>query len=230
MMKQDKKPKPPASKSAQVLDEEPTQSDLTRRNIIEVATQEFSRKGFSGARVDEIAELTNASKRMIYYYFENKEGLYIAVLENAYRGIRKIESALNLDHLEPAEAIRTLVAFTFDYQWSHEEFVRLVMVENIHHGVHLEASKAMRNLNVSVIETMKRVYDRGCKDGAFRPGLDQIDIHMTISALTFFNVSNRYTFSKIFNRDIADAKVRARRREIVIDTVLRYMLAQLPKQ
>ena len=208
--------------------EEPAQSDLTRRNIIEVATKEFARKGYSGARVDEIAELTSTSKRMIYYYFENKEGLYVAVLENAYRGIREFEATLNLEHLEPEDAIRTLVGFTFDYQWSHDEFIRLVMVENIHHGVHLAASKTLRNLNVSVLETMSRVYDRGVRKGVFRPGLDQIDIHMTISALSFFNVSNRFTFSKIFNRDIADPKVRSRRRSIVIDTVLRYMLAELP--
>lgn len=117
---------------------------MTRANIIAVATREFASKGFSGARVDEIADLTATSRRMIYYYFTNKEALYVAVLEEAYRGIREIEARLNLDHLDPVEAIRTLVGFTFDYQWEHEDFVRLVMVENIHHGVHLGTSRAMR--------------------------------------------------------------------------------------
>lgn len=224
-MKQNRRAGARAATVAKGTNDEPAQAELTRRNIIDVATHEFARKGYSGARVDEISELTSTSKRMIYYYFKNKEGLYIAVLENAYRGIREFEATLNLEHLEPEEAIRTLVGFTFDYQWSHDEFVRLVMVENIHHGIHLDASKTLRNLNVSVLETMSRVYDRGVKQGVFRSGLDQIDIHMTISALTFFNVSNRFTFSKIFNRDIADSKIRARRRSIVIDTVLRYMLA-----
>lgn len=205
--------------------ESPSQADLTRGNIIAVATREFASKGFSGARVDEIAELTETSKRMIYYYFANKEGLYIAVLEQAYRGIREIEAQLNLDHLDPVEAIRTLVGFTFDYQWQHEDFVRLVMVENIHKGVHLGTSRAMKGLNVSIIDTLERVYDRGVTEGLFRPGLDKIDLHMTISALAFFNVSNRHTFSIIFGRDLSDSLTLAHRRQVVIDTVLRYVQA-----
>jgi Tetracyclin repressor-like, C-terminal domain len=146
-------------------------------------------------------------------------------LEQAYRGIREIESQLNLDHLDPVEAIRTLVGFTFDYQWEHEDFVRLVMVENIHYGVHLGTSREMKGLNVSIIDTMTRVYRRGVADGLFRAGLDQIDLHMTISALAFFNVANRHTFSKIFDRDLTDPAILARRREVVIDTVLRYIKA-----
>jgi AcrR family transcriptional regulator len=203
--------------------EEPSQAELTRANILSVATREFASKGFSGARVDEIADLTATSKRMIYYYFTNKEGLYVAVLEEAYRGIREIEAQLNLDHLDPIEAIRTLVEFTFDYQWEHEDFVRLVMVENIHNGVHLDASREIRGLNVPIIDTLKRVYDRGVAAGLFRPGLDQIDLHMTISALAFFNVSNRHSFSKIFGRDLKEPLSRSRRREVVTDTVLRYV-------
>jgi AcrR family transcriptional regulator len=203
----------------------PSQADVTRANIIAVATREFAAKGFSGARVDEIADLTATSKRMIYYYFANKEGLYVAVLEQAYRGIREIEARLKLDHLDPVEAIRTLVGFTFDYQWEHEDFVRLVMVENIHNGIHIGASRDMKELNVSIIDTMKQVYDRGVAAGLFRRGLDQIDLHMTISALAFFNVSNRHTFSRIFGRDLSDPATLARRREVVIDTVLRYVRA-----
>ncbi len=205
--------------------EEPTQAELTRANIIAVATREFASKGFSGARVDEIADLTATSKRMIYYYFTNKEGLYIAVLEQAYRGIREIEAQLDLDHLEPVLAVSTLVGFTFDYQWEHEDFVRLVMVENIHHGVHLGASREMKGLNVSIIDSLARVYQRGVTAGLFRPGLDHIDLHMTISALSFFNVSNRYTFSKIFDRDLTEPAILANRRKVVIETVLRFMAA-----
>lgn len=222
MKKKSQTAKQPACEEADPANR--SQSERTRQNIIEVATREFSLKGFSGARVDEIAELTSTSKRMIYYHFKHKEGLYVAVLEHAYQGIRELEATLDLDHVDPEEAIRQLVGFTFDYQWSHEEFVRLVMVENIHHGAHLELSTTMRSLNNSVIERIKSVYGRGCATGVFRKGLDPIDLHMTISALAFFNVSNRYTFSKIFARDLGEKKIRARRREVVIETVLRYMV------
>src|SRR5215208_7424795 len=178
-------------------------SERTRQNIIEIATDEFANNGFSGARIDEIAARMNTSKRMIYYYYRDKDGLFIAVLEEAYRRIRAIEATLNLDHLEPEAAIRALVGFTFDYQNANQDFIRLVMVENIHKGVHLARSKVIQDLNVSVIESIRNIYTRGLGAGVFREGIDEIDLHMSISALCFFNVANRATFSRIFKREMA---------------------------
>lgn len=196
-----------------------------KRDILAVATREFAEKGFNGARVDEIAARTDTSKRMIYYYFGDKEGLYVAVLEEAYRHIRGIEATLRLDHLEPVEAIRTLVGFTFDYQNANEDFIRLVMVENIHRGEHLARSRVIQGLNVSVIEALRSIYDRGLAAGLFRPGVDAVDLHMSISALCFFNVSNRSTFSLIFRRDVGAPESLAARRAVVIDTIVRFLLA-----
>ena len=200
----------------------------SRQNIIAIATEEFAAKGFSGARIDEIAARTNTSKRMIYYYFTDKEGLFVAVLEEAYGRIRQIESTLNLDHLEPEQALRALVGFTFDYQNENQDFIRLVMVENIHNGAHLAKSKLIQDLNVSVIQTLRRIYERGREAGVFREGIDEIDLHMSISALCFFNVANRATFSRIFKRDMASPEALARRREVVIDTIVRYAKADAP--
>jgi AcrR family transcriptional regulator len=197
--------------------------EMTRQNILEVATREFAEKGYSGARVDEIAAQTNTSKRMIYYYFEDKDGLFVAVLENAYRRIREIEATLDLAHLKPDAAIRALVGFTFDYQNSNEDFIRIVMVENIHKGVHLARSQVIQGLNMSVINTLQDIYKRGVKTGIFRKGIDEIDLHMTISALCFFNVSNRATFSQIFKRDMSAPAMLAKRRTVVVDTVIRYL-------
>ena len=196
----------------------------TRRNIIAVATAEFAEKGFSGARVDEIAARTSTSKRMIYYYFGDKEGLFVAVLEEAYRRIRAIEATLKLDHLDPESALRALVGFTFDYQNANEDFIRLVMVENIHQGVHLARSRAIQDLNVSVINTLREIYERGVKDGIFREGVDEIDLHMTISALCFFNVSNRHTFGRIFDVDMTSPEPVATRRNQVVRMLLRYVM------
>jgi AcrR family transcriptional regulator len=197
--------------------------EATRQNILDIATEEFADKGFSGARVDDIAARTNTSKRMIYYYFGDKEGLFVAVIEAAYGRIRQIESTLKLDHLEPESALRTLVGFTFDYQNANEGFIRLVMTENIHKGVHLARSGNIEELNVPAIATLRDIYRRGLQAGVFRDGIDEIDLHMTISALCFFNVANRATFSRIFNREMASPEALARRREIVIDTILRYV-------
>ena len=194
-----------------------------RRDIIAIATQEFAEKGLSGARVDEIAARTRTSKRMIYYYFGDKEGLFVAVLEAAYAGIRAIESDLDLAGLPPIEAMRKLTEFTFTYQNSNPDFVRLVMVENIHNGTHLARSKVIQAVNMSVVHVLRDIYDRGVAQGVFRSGIDVIDIHMTISALSFFNVSNRATFSLIFKRNMGSRSALARRRDVVAETVLRFV-------
>jgi AcrR family transcriptional regulator len=197
--------------------------DGTRRNILEIATDEFASKGFSGARVDDIAARTNTSKRMIYYYFGDKEGLFGEVLAQAYSRIRQIEASLELDQIEPESALRALVGFTFDYQNANESFIRLVMIENIHNGVHLARSRSIEELNLPAITTLRDIYRRGRAIGAFRDGIDEVDLHMSISALCFFNVSNRATFSCIFKREMATPDALARRREIVIDTIMRYV-------
>ncbi len=194
-----------------------------RRNILAIATAEFAEKGFSGARVDEIAAKINTSKRMIYYYFKDKEGLFVAVLEEAYARIRRIERDLNLDGLSPVDALARLTGFTFEYQSENADFVRLVMVENIHHAVHLARSERMQSLNVSVLQVLEDVYRRGVAEGVFRDGIDVVDIHMTMSALSFFNVSNRATFSAIFKRDMVSPEAFTRRRQVVVETVLRYV-------
>ena len=192
-------------------------------DILTAATAEFAEKGLAGARIDVIAEAMHTSKRMIYYYFGSKEGLYIAVLEEAYRRIRQIEAALRLDDLEPAEALRKLVAFTVDYQLANPDFIRLVMTENIHRGQYLAKSKAIRRLNVPAIDAVRGLYERGVASGAFRAGLDPVELHRSISALSFFNVANRHTFSLLFRPMAETAAELRRRRDEIAEMVLRYV-------
>jgi AcrR family transcriptional regulator len=203
----------------------------TRQNIIEVASEEFALNGLSGARIDEIAAKTRSSKRMIYYYFGDKEGLYLSALENAYRVVREGESKLDVAGLAPIEALRKLVEFTFDHHHKHEAFIRMVMIENIHHAEYLERSKVIRDLNVSAIGTIRDIYARGVEEGIFRDNLDPIELHWQISALCFFNVSNRATFSQIFGRDFGAAKAQNALRNNTVDMMLRFVVKpeMLPK-
>ena len=196
--------------------------ERTVADILEVATREFSEKGLAGARIDAIAEAMRTSKRMIYYYFGSKEGLYVAVLEEAYRQMREIESRLQLDDLPPEDALRKLVGFTVDYQRAHPDFIRLVMTENILRGQYLKGSKAIQKLNVPAIAGLRRVYERGVAAGVFRAGLDPVDLHMSISALSVFNVANRHTFSLIFQRDLEDQAAVIARRDAIIEMVVRF--------
>ena len=195
----------------------------TRRNILEIASEEFALNGLSGARIDEIAARTRSSKRMIYYYFGDKEGLYVSALENAYRLVREGEAQLHTEDLPPIEALTRLVEFTFDHHHQHEEFIRMVMIENIHHGQYLDRSDAIRGLNVTAIDHIARIYARGVRDGVFRAGLDPLELHWQISALCFFNVSNRATFSKIFGREIGAPEELARLRRNSVDMVVRFV-------
>jgi AcrR family transcriptional regulator len=201
-------------------------SDRTRNNILEVAQREFSEKGFDGARVDEIAEATQTSKRMIYYHFESKEGLYRAVLERAYEQIRLLEAAIDIDHLSPEEALSELVRVTFNWHNKHTDFVRLVMNENIHRGEHIGTLSGIRSRRQTIVSVLSKLLERGVKAGRFRDDIDPIDLHMSMSALCFYNVSNRHTFSRIFERDMISPRAVASRREVIVDTMLRWCLVE----
>lgn len=191
----------------------------TRRDILEIARQEFTRNGLSGARIDVIAERTRTSKHMIYYYFDSKEGLYQAVLEAAYAGIREREGKLDLEGLAPREALRRLIEVTFDYDQTHPDFVSLVSMENLHHAEYLQ-SAPIREINSVIIRRLEEILARGVRQGLFRSDLDAVDVHMAISSLCFFRVANRHTFKALFNRDLLSPRVRAHHKRMIGDAIL----------
>ena len=199
--------------------------ERTVADILAVATREFADKGLAGARIDAIAAATRTSKRMIYYYFGSKEGLYVAALEEAYRSMRQTEATIRIAELEPVEALRQLVAQTFDYQRGHPDFVRLVMTENIHRGEFLARSKTIRELNLPAIDALGALYRRGVDSGLFRAGIDLVDLHLSISSLCFFYVANQHTFGLIFKRRLDSRKQVDARRETTVEMVLRYVQA-----
>ena len=198
--------------------------ERTRANIIDIATAEFAERGLSGARVDRIAERTRTSKRMIYYYFGDKEGLYRAVLLSYYEKLRSAETALELGHQPPMDALRRLVEFTFDYHLKHAAIVRLVMVENIHKGRHVAKLPAVTPVNSPILETVADILRRGAAEGAMRPGLDGFVLYSTIAAQSFFNISNRYTIRAIFRHDMCDPEEFAVRRQAIWEFVRRYVV------
>ncbi|MPW16511.1 TetR family transcriptional regulator [Paraburkholderia sp. CNPSo 3157] len=195
----------------------------TKRNILEVATQEFSSMGLAGARVDAIAERTNTTKRMLYYYFGSKEGLYEAVLEKVYGDIRSLEQDLHVSDMSPVEGLRSLVEFTFDYHDKHRDFVRLVTIENIHGAKYIEQVKTFKSRNASVIRTIEDLLARGVASGDFRDDIDAIDLHLLISSLCFHRIANRHTFGTAFGRDPSHARLRARHRAMIVDATLRFV-------
>jgi AcrR family transcriptional regulator len=198
--------------------------ERTKQNILDVATIEFAANGLAGARVDAIAAKTQTTKRMIYYYFESKEQLYAQVLERAYAGIRTIEERMDLDRLDPETALRRLVEFTFDYHDAHPEFVRLVAIENIHNAVHVKGSLSVQKTNRPALAVVKHLLSRGYKAGVFKREIEPVDLHMMISALCFYRVSNRQTFGALFECDLNDPRVRERQRRMITDTVTSFLM------
>ncbi len=197
----------------------------SREEILAVATDEFAERGLAGARVDDIAERTRTSKRMIYYHFGSKEGLYKAVLERVYSQIRSVESQLDINNLPPIEAMRRIVELTFDYDESHPQFIRLVNVENVNHGQFVGKLVSIRKRYSNIIQLMQTVLDRGIASGQFRADVNAIDVRLVIGALCFFRVSNRYTFGALFDIDLADPQIRTRHRQMIVDAVLRFLRA-----
>jgi len=196
----------------------------TRQAIIEAATDEFAALGLGGARIDAIAARAGLNKRLLYYYFGNKEALFQAVLERAYENIRSAERELQLDEIDPVEAIRRLVSFTWHYYIKHPEFLTLLNSENLHQAAHLKNSAQIQTMNSPLIQTLDKVLEQGRATGLFRAGVDPLQLYISIAALSFFYLSNRHTLSVVFGRDLQSPKAEAERLSHMTELVLGYVL------
>ena len=205
-------------------DERLRDADRSQATILAAARDEFAEYGLAGARMDRIAERAGLNKRLIYYYFEDKETLFGAVLEQAYRDIRSAEQALHLQDLPPAEALRRLVEFTWRYYLEHPEFLTLLNSANLHKARHLQQSQRARELNSPLIEMLAGILERGRQDGSFRGGVDPMQLYVSIAGMAYFYLSNNYTLSAIFDRDLMSPKARHERLNHMCDVILGYVL------
>ncbi|WEX75539.1 TetR family transcriptional regulator [Sinorhizobium numidicum] len=178
--------------------------ERTRASILAAATKEFAENGIGGARVDAIAERAGTNKRMLYHYFGDKEQLYLAVLEEAYIGIRTAEKSVKLSDLEPEEGVAELAMFTWRYFLEHPEFLSLLGTENLHRARWLRQSTRLKELHSHFIDKLSGLLDRGKAMGLFRADVDPLHVYLTIAALGYFYLSNQYTLSTIFGRDLAE--------------------------
>lgn len=199
--------------------------DRTRAAILRAATAEFTAKGLSGARVDAIAERAGVNKRMLYHYFGDKQGLYLAVLEDTYAAIRTAELDLQLKDSDPETGIRKLVEFTWQYFIDHPEFLSLLATENLNRAAYLKKSKRIRNLHAPLGEMITDLLKRGAAQGVFRRDVDPVELYISIAALGFFYMSNRHTLSTIFGKDLTTSERLSQRGAHIVDVVLAYLKA-----
>ena len=201
----------------------------TRKAILDAAKLEFARKGLGGARVDEIARAARVNKRMIYHYFNSKEGLFKQVVVDAYVDLRTAEQQLNLEHLPPEEALESLVRFTWDYYLRNPEFLTLVNNENLHRARHLRQSETINVVSRKFVSMVQNILLRGEKSGVFRPGIDPVQLNITIAAIGYYYLTNRYTGSIIFEIDLMESEALERRLQFNIDTIMRLVSDDGPR-
>jgi len=194
-----------------------------QERILGAATEEFSRHGLGGARVDRIAARAGANKRMLYYYYGNKEALFLAVLESRYAHIRRAEQGLRLGDLDPAEGVRRLIAFTWNYYLKHPEFLTLLNSENLHRARHLRRSRQIAAMHSPLVAMLQNLLERGARKGEFRNDVDPVQLYISIAALGYFYLSNRHTLSTIFARDLLAARSKSERLKHMTALVLGYL-------
>ena len=220
-----RKPAAKAKPAAASPSARPRDPDATKARILDAAKREFARAGLGGARVDSIAARAKANKRMIYHYFHSKEGLFTAVLEESYLGIRAAERRLALDDLAPQDALDALVRFTWRYYLENPEFLTFVNSENLHKARHLKKATALAQEYPRFIEIVQRIIDRGVAQGAFRHGIDAVQLNITIAAISYYYLTNRYTGSIIYDRDLMAKDRLDERLEFNVETIRRLVRA-----
>lgn len=200
-------------------------AEATMARILDAAKKEFAKKGLGGARVDAIAEKARANKRMIYHYFGSKDQLFQKVIEAAYIDIRTAEQKLNLDHLDPKDALERLIVFTWDYYLKNPEFITLVNSENLHRAKHLKSSETVKVYSRRFVSMVKTILDRGVATGVFRKGIDPVQLNITIAAIGYYYLTNRFTGSVMYERDLMAKKALEERLKFNIDTIMRLVSA-----
>lgn len=201
-----------------------SKAERTKKNILDAATTEFSSKGFDGARIDEIAKRSKANKSMIYHYFDSKEKLFTAVLENAYEGLREYQRDLSIVGLKPVDGMTKLTGYTYDAFVQMPDLIRLLNNENLHKGVHLRNSKNMREMYDPLLVNVGELLRHGVKEGVFRKDIDPVNLYISIASLVYHYVSNHHTLEVAVARELMSEERIAERREHVIDMVLSFCM------
>jgi AcrR family transcriptional regulator len=203
---------------------------LTKESILRAATFEFCRNGLGGARVEAIAQRAKANMRLLYAYFGDKNALYLAVLEHVYTEIRTAEQQLDLVHLEPLTAMRELINFTFTFFGEHQNYIALINNENLQCGRNLRKLGKIAELTLPLVATIERILRRGRTAGIFRDDVDPIQLYVTITAMSYFHVSNRFTLSAMFDKDLSDPQWLELRRDHAQDVIVAWLTAPSAKR
>jgi AcrR family transcriptional regulator len=200
-------------------------AERTKAALMKAALREFSQHGYSGARIEQIAKSAKCNIRMLYHYFGDKKGLYVAVLETAYADLRRREAELAIDVERPLEGILELMRFTFLYFQENPLFEGLLRAENMMQGKFVSRSKPVPEGAFNLKKTLQALIDSGRAKGLFRDSLDPVQVYVTITALSRFHLANVYSMSAVLGADLKDKTWRQARLEHSCDLLRAYLLA-----
>lgn len=210
--------KPAASRRPRVRE---LAAQATQENILRAATKVFAKHGFAGGRIEQISKAAKSHDRMIYYYYGNKEALFIAVIEDTYRRFNEAESKVVLNFDDPVEDMKTLVRFMWSYYRQNPEFITLLNSENLHLGKHISKSLRAREYSSPAISLLGRVLAKGVETGAFRQDVRARDIYLMSASLAYFYVSNRFTLSAFLGEDLEAPAALAHWEQFITSAVIR---------
>ena len=195
----------------------------TRERILRAAVNEFAAKGFSGGRIDTICGAARVNIRMIYHHFGDKEGLYVAALEETLSGLRSGELKLDFDSVPPMEGMLALFEFTYEHFADNPRLISLLSGENLLKAKYLKRSKRTPVISSPVIQQLEKIIARGEAVGCFRKGLDPLQLYVLIVSVSYFHLSNGHTLSVIFEKNVYDSEWLAQHKAIAREVIARYV-------
>lgn len=197
-------------------------SEITKNKILSAAEKAFAAKGIYGARVDEIAEIADVNKRMIYAHYGNKENLYIAVIDELYSRMAEEESELLNRDTDSLEAVNMVIEHYFDFLIKNPEFVKIVMWENLNEASYFNKSRA-QYMKTTAMKLLGEKIRQGIESGVFREEIDVKETVMTINMMCFSSFSNIHTMAQLMQVDFKEQEEQKRRCEHVKEIVMSYL-------
>lgn len=195
----------------------------TQERILAAAQAEFARRGYDGARVDAIVARARISKNLLYHYFRGKEELYIRILERTYETLRRRQSEVPLNGLDPLNAMIRLCENTFRVFVEEPDMIVMLNTENLHRGKHIAKSPIIRAMYDKLSENLRDILREGEEAGVFRKGVDPVELYISISGLGYFYLSNQHTLSLLFKRKLTAPQAIEHRQAHLVDMVISYL-------
>jgi AcrR family transcriptional regulator len=214
---------PAATKSERPVKIRRRNATVTRARILDAAKHEFAARGLKDGRIEDVAKRASANRRMIYYYFGSKDALYLAALEGVYAELMDEERKIDVDNLDPIDAITEIVRLKIEHYVRRPEFISFLNMENLYGAKHLRHSKRIADFKAPLTDILARVLKRGQRSGLFRSDIDPVDLYISVCALGYLYFSNKYTFGVIFGRDLTAPPAVKRRKATITDMIMRYL-------